>query len=89
MTFNEFQRELQRRGIDPHNAFMLSLVYEQVSAMSVRLNDCATVLLQMAKTIEELTSLSADTRAQLRKVQRGGRPDGVEVFSVRSDPDDK
>ena len=89
MTFNEFQRELQRRGIDPHNAFMLTLVYEQVNEVSTRLNDCASVLLSMANTIKDLTALNEDTRALLKRVERGGRPDGVEVYSVRGDGDDK
>lgn len=85
MNFNQFQRELQQRDIDPKVAFMLTLVYEQVNEMSTRLNDCASVLLEMAKTIDALTKLSEDTRTKLRKVERGGRPDGVDVFSVRGD----
>jgi hypothetical protein len=88
MTFNEFQRELINRGIEPNTAYMLTLIYEQTAAMSKRVDDCASVLLHMAKTIEQLTELNADTRAQLARVARGSRPDGIDVYSVGYDPKD-
>lgn len=89
MDFNSFQRELRKHGIDDHTAFMLTMVYEQVQEIGVRVNDCASVLLAMANTIKELTDLNEQTQKALRKVERGGRPDGIEVYSVRGDGDDK
>ena len=90
MTFNQFQRELQERGIDPKVAYMLTVIYEQVMEQGKRIDDCASVLLNMAHTVRGLTGLNEQTAERLRRIERGGDESaGIEVRSVAYDPDDK
>lgn len=91
MTFNQFQKELQRRGIDPQNAFMFTLIYERMIHMAKEQEDAAKAILALANTISGFVELHEATEKKLRDVQRGNRPDGVEVFSesVVDDPDKK
>ncbi len=92
LTFNEFQRELQKRNIDPNTAYMLTLVYE-------RLGETVRIVEEMAK----LTETFADSVARMvimnqadqktmsemaKKLGMVGRTPGVEVASVAHDPND-
>lgn len=90
-TFNQFQKELQKRNISPENAFMFSLIYERLIHMAHEQESAAKAILAMAETISGFVELHEATEKKLESVRRGGRPDGVDVYSesVVDDPDKK
>ena len=89
MTFNEFTKELRKRNIDAHNAYMFGLMYERMMHMAQEIDMMSKVMLQITQSFEgfvELRDMDANLIAQLRK---RGQVDGVDVHSesVSDDPD--
>jgi predicted HTH domain antitoxin len=89
MTFNEFQRELQEREIPTREAYLFTLIYERLVETENQLTMCARLVESMAGSLSRVVELNARQQAELRKVVRGSRPDGVEVHSVAWDDDDE
>lgn len=81
MTFNQFQKELQRRGISPENAYMFTLIYERLIAIGKDVEDNASALLAMANNMQNFVTLNEQTQQRITKVEKGQRPDGIEVKS--------
>lgn len=86
-TFNEFQRELRKRINDPQVAYMLSMLFEKMTALSAQVDDCASVLLNVVNQNERVASLNANTMQRVQRIERKGMPEGVEVTSVSPDPE--
>jgi hypothetical protein len=89
ITFNEFQRELQKRDIPDNVAYVLSMMYEQVIEVSKQGDMAAKIMLDMAKTMENLTLLHHDTQKKVYEFRRSDRDDGISVQSVANEPEDK
>ena len=87
MPFNEFQRVLRDRGVDERTAYVMTMMYEQISEMSGQLDDVSKILLNMANTLEGLTGLHEATQARVREVLGRGQEFGVDVKSVRNEPE--
>lgn len=88
MGFNEFQRELQKRGIEPKNAYMFTMIYEQMVELSKQGDEAAKILLAMANTMEGLTGLHEATKEQVERFIKLGQTSGVDVASVANEPED-
>jgi len=89
MPFNEFQRVLNDRGIDERTAYVLTLMYEQISEISGQMDDASKILLKMAETMEGLTGLHESTQQRVREMMGRGKDIGVDLRSVANDPEDK
>jgi hypothetical protein len=89
MPFNEFQRILNDRGIDERTAYVLTLIYEQISEMSQQMDDASKILLTMANTMQGLTGLHEATQARVRDIIGRSKVFGVDLKSVANDPEDK
>lgn len=89
MTFNQFTKELERRGIDQQTAFMLATVYERLIQQQKLIEDQASVLVQFANQLQGFVQLHGRTQEGLQRVMKGNRPDGVELGSVANDPEDE
>lgn len=87
MTFNEFQRELRKRVNDPQVAYMFSLCFETITELNRQLDEMASLLLNLTEQQQRFVEFNEHTQEILKKVERRGRPDGVEVHSVVNDPD--
>lgn len=83
-TFNQFQRELERRNIDPQSRFIFSELYSQQREMAKQIDAMANIIDQVVKTISNFTELHEATQGQVLQVKKAlaGEVDGVELDSV-------
>lgn len=84
-TFNEFQRELQRRNISPENAYMFTLIYERLIHLAKEVEQTATAVLAMAETVTGFVELHERTQGELKKLRDHNKTEGIDV---RSEPYD-
>jgi hypothetical protein len=87
MTFNEFQRRLNDAGLDERTKYLLSHMFEVQVEFSKQLDGAMNMMLKMAESMQNITDLHEHTVQGVRQILRG-RIDGVEVYSVRNDPDE-
>ena len=88
MTFNEFTRRLENCHLDEDTKFILSHMFEVQTEFSKQLDQAMGVMLGLPETMQNLTNLHEHTVEGVRRILRRG-VDGVEVHSVRNDPDDR
>lgn len=89
MTFNEFQRELQKRGIKPAEAYMFTLVYERLIQVSREVEEGAKVVLSVVESLQNVVQLNDVMQRRLNQVARGIFTDGIDVESVANDPNER
>lgn len=92
MSFNEFQREIQKRISDPQQAYILTLMYERFSDLAQQQETLASLMITLSNTIERVVKMhqsDQETVSQLAK-RAGmlGKEPGVDVNSVANDPED-
>jgi hypothetical protein len=87
MQHNEFQRRLNDAHLSEQAMFLLSFLYESYVELLKQHDEMGQVMLSLANTIQQFIGLNEKTLLELRKVQNRGTP-GVEVHSVRNDPED-
>jgi len=91
LTFNEFQRELQKRGVDGPNAYMFTLVYERLSECMQQQEEVTKAVLMFAEQLQMFINLREldirDVEAVKKKVGVVGRTPGVDVHSVANEPE--
>jgi hypothetical protein len=89
MSFNAFQRELEKREIgDPKLRFILTLMYEQIAEVAKQGDQAAKVMLEMANSMEGIVGLHEETQRRLQQVARQGMEDGIDVSSVANEPEE-
>lgn len=86
MTFNQFQKELRDRKIEPQNAYLFSLLYERMTEMAKQLDMMANIVTGMANTMGSFVELHGRTQEGLLNLEKYGKTAGVEVSSVVPDP---
>lgn len=88
LSFNEFQRELQRRNIPDNVAYMLTLIYERLVQLAQEGNQQSKIVLSLATSLQAVVDITEADRKNIKALARGGIPDGVDVHSVAIDPDE-
>jgi len=68
---------------------MFAVIYERQIELSKQVDLCGKVMVELANSLKGFVDLHEQTQINLKKVMRGGRPDGIEVESVMNDPEDK
>lgn len=86
-TFNEFQRELQKRNITTENSYMFTLVYERLAHVAKAQEDLAKAMMVLAQSMQGLVVLREQDQAVLHRLSRGLSEDGVDVRSVANEPE--
>lgn len=89
MTFNEFQREIQKRDIPLQQAYIFTLIYERLAHMANEVEQTAKVVLMLANTVQGFVELNEETQKKMQRIARGMGADGVDVQSVMPDPDER
>lgn len=87
-TFNQFQKELRDRGIDLQEAYMMTMMYEQIVELSNQMTICAKLIEALTDSVSGFVQLNETQQREYKRFMRGGRPDGVEVHSVAIDPNE-
>lgn len=88
LTHAQFQRELQKRSIEPNVAYMLAHIYEALIEMNKQVDTSAEVTLGLANTLADFVKLSGLTESRLGKLEklRGTKDASVDSMSVLDDP---
>lgn len=87
MQHNEFQRRLNDAHLSEQAQYLLSFLFESHTELIKQHEEIGQVMLSLARTIEQFVGLNEKTLLELRLMQQG-RTTGVEVHSVRNDPED-
>ena len=84
MSFNEFQRELKKRGIEGHMAIILTGMFEQIRSMAEQIDQMSTIVGSLADTVGSVVELHHTTqgRVETMKEMISGNTKGVEFNSV-------
>jgi hypothetical protein len=88
LTFNQFQKELRQMNVDGKTAYFLTMIYERLIDTENQLMTCARLVESMADSMQGFVELNEAQQREMRKVLRGGRPDGIEVESVAIKPEE-
>lgn len=83
VTFNQFQKELRDRGIDPKIGYFLSMIFEQQLEVGKQVDMCAKVLSELANTVGNVVELHNSTQSRLQELNKAvyGHVEGVTVTS--------
>lgn len=87
LTFNEFQRELRKRDVPPHTAYMLTLLYERLAEVMKSQEELAKVSMELALNMSGLAHLNEINTKRMERLSRGLREDGVDIASVANEPE--
>jgi hypothetical protein len=88
MQFNEFQRRLEQCHLDNQTKYLLTHMFEVQVEFSKQLDIAANLIGALTDTVKNFAELHESTQEKVRQLIRGGIPDGVEVHSVRNEPED-
>lgn len=92
MTFNEFQRELNKRNIDGHLAIVLTEMFAQQREVAEQLDQAVKIITALTETVANFAQLHEATTGRLRDLTQrvNGEHSGIEVNSVayRDEPGD-
>ena len=82
-TYNEFQRELVKRGIDPQNAYMFTLIYERLIHVAKEVQTQSEICLALANSMQGVVGLHEETQRKMKELEKHNQTDGVEVKSEK------
>jgi len=90
LGFNEFQKELQKRKIDPQSAYVFTLLYERLIQTNQTVEEMAKLVTQFADSLATMVKMSQADQQTLgaiaKKVGHVGKDPNVTVESVAYDP---
>jgi hypothetical protein len=87
MQFNEFQRMLKDSHLSEKAQYLLSYMFEVQVEFSKSLDLALVLMEQLADKMQDVTHINSEILEQVRELKRRGMPDGVEVHSVRNEPE--
>lgn len=85
-TFQEFQKELVKRGIDERSAYIFTLLYERLIETERLVMMNAQALSQIVDSLQGVVGLQEEYAERVRRLARGMTEDGVDVMSVAREP---
>ena len=87
MQFNEFQRRLEKAHLSHDAMYLLSHMFEVQVEFSKALDLTLGLMEQLADKVKTVTHINDELFQRIKELQRRGMPDGVEVHSVRNEPE--
>jgi hypothetical protein len=88
-SFNELQREIVKRKVDPNVGFLISLVYERLLETDKQLTEAVKLIDAMANSLAGFVELRERDQEALKRLMRDSHMDGVSVQSVANDPEEE
>lgn len=88
MMFNEFNKRLEKCHLDQDTKYLLTHMFEVQVEMNKQLDSCTNMILALTAAVQRFTELHEATRRKVMELGQYGKTPGVEVHSVRRDPDD-
>lgn len=87
MQFNEFQRALRESELSENAQYVLTYMFEVQVEFSKSLDLTLNLMEQLADKLQQVTNINQGMLEAIKELKRRGMPDGVEVHSVRNDPE--
>jgi hypothetical protein len=87
MQFNEFQRRLEHCHLDEDTKYLLSHMFEVQIGFSQHLDLSLSLLEKLTNAVQRTTQMNNEVMEQIKELQRRDM-NGIDVHSVRNDPDD-
>lgn len=84
LTFNQFQVELKKRGIEGQQAIIFTMIYEQLREVVEQQEQAMGLMLGMAQTMENFVQLSEHQQERMVELRKRitGEEDGVSLASM-------
>ena len=89
MQFNELNRRLELSELDQHARYLISHRFEVQVEFSNAIDQTVRLMDQLVTRMQEVMTINTETMRALTELKRRQQMDGVEVHSVRIDPDEK
>lgn len=87
MQFNEFQRMLRESHLSEKAQYVLTHMFEVQVEFSKSLDLTLGLMEQLTDKMQDVTNINQEMIDKVRELQRRGMPDGVDVHSVRNEPE--
>lgn len=92
-TFNQFVAELEKKGMDKHNAYFFTLLYERLIETEKVVMEGANVINLLAEQLQRFTTLREQDIEQIKHIRERmnelGKHDGIDIQSVANEPEDR
>jgi hypothetical protein len=85
MQFMEFNRRLAKCRLDDDTRMILSHMFEVQIEFSKQLDTASSLIAGLVESVQNFAALHESTQQRVKELLRQGRPDGVEVYSVRNE----
>ena len=87
MQFNEFQRMLRESHLSEKAQYVLTHMFEVQVEFSKSLDLTLGLMEQLTDKMQDVANINQEMIDEVRELQRRGMPDGVDVHSVRNEPE--
>lgn len=89
MQFNEFTRRLEKCDFNYEAMYLLSHMFEVQVEFSKALDETMRLMEMLTDRMQDVMVINNDVLNRLKELRRHGMVDGVEVHSVRIDPNEE
>ena len=89
MTFNQFQAELRKRGIEGNIAVVLTTMYEQQREAIEQVDQAMKILVALTETVQNFANLNEAMGSQINQLRQrvGLKETGVESVHLTDEDD--
>lgn len=87
MQFNDFQRMLKDAHLSEKAQYLLTHMFEVQVEMSKSLDLTLGLMEQLTNRMQDVANINDELLASIKELKRRGMPDGVDVHSVRNEPE--
>lgn len=87
MQFNEFNRRLEKAHLSYDAKYLLAHMFEVQVEFSKAMDLVLGLMEQLTDKLHTVTHINDELFQRIKELQRRGMPDGVEVHSVRNEPE--
>jgi hypothetical protein len=88
MNFMEFNRRLEQCHVDKHTRYLLGYLYEVNAELNRNMAEATKALFALTEVVQNYTNINNQLLDDVKRLSRGNMPDGVEVHSVRNEPEE-
>ena len=87
MQFNEFQRMLRESHLSEKAQYVLTHMFEVQVEFAKSLDLTMVLMEQLVDKMQDVTNINQGMLESIKELKRRGMPDGVDVQSVRNEPE--
>ncbi len=80
-SHQEFQRELQRSGVEPHIARLFTILFERLIHVAKETETASSICLSLANSMDGIVQLHEQTQQKMKELAKHNKTEGIEVKS--------